>query len=338
MITDKEIYFDQDGQMKSLTDPVNNRTSWTYNLLGRVSRETITLDKKLRTRFFYYDANGNITTKLDRNNRLTTWTYDKLNRPTSENWYETWASFYTNKPPIKKFQTVYNNKGKIASTEDNDNKFTFDYGIFGNELKQTQNFTGYEKPFPFTFYFKHDINDLKIEKKLTSDKQVFCSNNYSFDELNRINGIVQTNRNDEIKSLIIRYDNFGQITRQFLSDEDKPVIETKNRFDNAGRLTNISHTGNGKIYADYNLKWDDGNRITDFDFTYLNDPKKNNTSNYRYDKTSQLINASYNFIGNELYNFDLNGNRKTAEIQGQKQNYKTGEYNRLLSDANYRYE
>jgi RHS repeat-associated protein len=41
---------------------------------------------------------------------------------------------------------------------------------------------------------------------------------------------------------------------------------------------------------------------------------------------------------NEKYNFDPNGNRKTAEIQGQKQTYKTGEYNRLLSDENYRYE
>ncbi|MDR2171337.1 MAG: hypothetical protein LBP59_14435, partial [Planctomycetaceae bacterium] len=144
----KFVYY-QDGQMKSLTDPVGNKTSWTYNLLGRVSRETITLDKKLRTRFFYYDANGNITTKLDRNNRLTTWTYDKLNRPTSENWYETWSSFYTNKPPIKKFQTIYNNKGKIASTEDDNNKFTFSYGIFGNEIKRIQKLADLEKPVEF---------------------------------------------------------------------------------------------------------------------------------------------------------------------------------------------
>jgi RHS repeat-associated protein len=41
---------------------------------------------------------------------------------------------------------------------------------------------------------------------------------------------------------------------------------------------------------------------------------------------------------NERYDFDLNGNRKQAEIQGQKQNYKTGQYNRLLSDENYSYE
>jgi RHS repeat-associated protein len=70
----------------------------------------------------------------------------------------------------------------------------------------------------------------------------------------------------------------------------------------------------------------------------LNGPKKRNESNYIYDKTSQLINANYNFIKNESYNFDPNGNRKTAEIQGQKQTYQTGEYNRLLSDENYNYE
>jgi RHS repeat-associated protein len=41
---------------------------------------------------------------------------------------------------------------------------------------------------------------------------------------------------------------------------------------------------------------------------------------------------------NEMYDFDLNGNRKTADIQGKNESYKTGEYNRLLSDENYRYE
>jgi RHS repeat-associated protein len=57
-----------------------------------------------------------------------------------------------------------------------------------------------------------------------------------------------------------------------------------------------------------------------------------------YDKTSQLIDAIYNYMPRERYRFDLNGNRRTAEIQGQNQTYKTGKYNRLLSDANYRYE
>jgi RHS repeat-associated protein len=41
---------------------------------------------------------------------------------------------------------------------------------------------------------------------------------------------------------------------------------------------------------------------------------------------------------NEMYDFDLNGNRKTAKIQDKNESYQTGEYNRLLSDENYRYE
>jgi uncharacterized protein RhaS with RHS repeats len=41
---------------------------------------------------------------------------------------------------------------------------------------------------------------------------------------------------------------------------------------------------------------------------------------------------------NEMYDFDLNGNRKKAKIQDKNETYKTGEYNRLLSDENYRYE
>jgi RHS repeat-associated protein len=321
--------------MQSLTDPVGNKTIWVYNLLGRVSREIITLDKKVVARFFYYDANGNIVTKIDRNNRVTSWTYDKLNRATSEIWHSNWRSFIDNKQPIKKFTTTYNNKGKIESTEDGYNKFTFSYGIFGNEIKQNQNLSDLGKPIEFNFVT--NINGQKTEKILNVDGKVDHKNQYEFDNLNRTTKISQTIESN-VKAVNIQYDNLGQLVKQTRFDSDKPIIVTKNKFDQSGRLTNISHTGNGKTYADYDLTWDNANRITDFDFTYLNGPAKKNESKYRYDKTSQLIAANYNFMSNEKYNFDLNGNRKTAEIQGKNESYKTGEYNRLLSDENYRYE
>jgi RHS repeat-associated protein len=329
--------YHEDGQMKSLTDPVGNTTSWTYNLFGRVSREMVTLDKKMRTRYFYYDVTGNITIKVDRNNRVTSWTYDKLNRPTSEVWHDTWRSFHENKQPIKKFTTTYNHSGKIASTEDGDNKFTFAYGIFGNEIKQTQNLADLEKPIEFNF--TTDTNGLKTEKILKVADKIDHVNKYEVDALNRISKISQVIGDNEIKSVDIQYDDLGQLVKQTRFDSGKEIIATINKYDLAGRLVNISHTGNNKtIYADYDLKWDNANRITDFDFTYLNGPEKRSESKYRYDKTAQLINASYNFMQHEKYDFDLNGNRKQAEIQGQKQSYKTGEYNRLLSDENYSYE
>jgi RHS repeat-associated protein len=327
----------RDGQMQSLTDPVGNKTIWVYNLLGRVSREIITLDKKVVARFFYYDVNGNIVTKIDRNNRVTSWTYDKLNRATSEIWHSSWRSFIDNKQPIKKFTTTYNNKGKIESTEDGDNNFTFAYGIFGNEIKQNQNLSDLGKPIEFNFVT--NINGQKTEKILNVDGKIDHKNKYEFDNLNRTTNISHT-VNQNIKSVKIQYDNLGQLVNQTRFDSDKSIIVTKNKFDQAGRLINISHSGGGKTYADYDLTWDNANRITDFDFTYLNGPAKKNGANYRYDKTSQLIaaNYNYNFMQNEMYDFDLNGNRKKAKIQDKNESYKTGEYNRLLSDENYRYE
>jgi RHS repeat-associated protein len=192
---------------------------------------------------------------------------------------------------------------------------------------------------PIEFNFVTDINGLNTEKILKIGNKIDHVNNYEVDSLNRITNFSQT-VDSNVKSVAIQYDNRGQLIKQTRFDSGKEIIVTKNQYDLAGRLTNISHTDNSNktIYADYDLKWDNANRITDFDFTYLNGPSKRNESKYAYDKTSQLINANYNFIQSEKYNFDPNGNRKTAEIQGQKQNYKTGEYNRLLSDENYSYK
>ncbi|MDR2704947.1 MAG: hypothetical protein LBC02_04130, partial [Planctomycetaceae bacterium] len=250
---------------------------------------------------------------------------------------DTWRSFHENKQPIKKFTTTYNHSGKIATTEDGDNKFTFAYGFFGNEIKQTQNLADLEKRIEFNFVT--DINGFNTEKIVKIDGKIDHTNKYEVDTLNRIANISQTANDNSLKSVNIQYDDLGQLAKQTRFDSGKEIIATKNKYDLAGRLINISHTGNNKtIYADYDLKWDNANRITDFDFTYLNGHEKRSESKYRYDKTSQLINASYNFMQHEKYDFDLNGNRKQAEIQGQKQTYKTGEYNRLLSDENYSYK
>jgi YD repeat-containing protein len=100
------------------------------------------LDQKILTLFFYRNALGNIVTKIDRGSRAISWTFDKRNRPTFEIWYDSLTSFRANKPH-KKITTTYNNRGKLESINDGENKFTFSYGAFGNEIKQTQNLSGF---------------------------------------------------------------------------------------------------------------------------------------------------------------------------------------------------
>jgi YD repeat-containing protein len=59
----------------------------------------------------------------------------------------------------------------------------------------------------------------------------------------------------------------------------------------------------------------------------------------KFDLAERLTGITHASDNRTIYaNFDLNGNRRTAEIQEKNQTYKTGKYNRLLSDANYRYE
>jgi YD repeat-containing protein len=252
--------YDNVNRMRSLTDPINNTTSWSYNMLGRVSRERVVIDKTACIRFFYYDSEGNLIRKRDRNGRITEWTFDKMNRPTAEIWYENVTS-WSQKRPSKKFTTTYNNRGKIESISGGDNKFAFSYGIFGNEIKQTQFLAGFSKPIEQNFVT--DINGLKTEKSFSVDGKVDHAKKYEFDSLNRATNISQNVNDGKIKSLKINYDDFGQLSNQSRFDGEKPVVETKNKYDNAGRLINISHAGNQKTYADYDITWDNGNRIRD---------------------------------------------------------------------------
>jgi RHS repeat-associated protein len=326
--------YDSAGRMKSLTDPVNNTTSWTYNLIERIAGEHVILEGIQRDRLFFYDASGNIVSKVDRNGRITEWTFDKLNRHTSEVWYDNYESWLLQKT-LKKFVTTYNRSGKIASVEDGDNRFVFSYGVFSNEIKQVQTLAGLQKPIEFNY--ATDIIGLKTETVLKVGNEVDYKNHYEFDSLGRKIKISQVSERAPLKLVNVSYNEFGKLTQQSRFEDNKPVAETKNSYDNLGRLVNISHTNGNNIFADYDILWDAGNRITDFDFTYLNGPPKKK-SRYEYDKTSQLIGAKYDFMENEVYKYDTNGNRLNAEIQGQNQSYKTGEYNRLLSNNHDRFE
>lgn len=88
--------------------------------------------------------------------------------------------------------------------------------------------------------------------------------------------------------------------------------------------SSIQHkTASDAVFAEYGFTWDAGNRITEFETV-------DGTAEYTYDKTGQLTGADYDYITDELYTYDDNGNRTNA-------GYVTGENNETLSDGTYRY-
>jgi RHS repeat-associated protein len=92
---------------------------------------------------------------------------------------------------------------------------------------------------------------------------------------------------------------------------------------------------------------DDETKFTFFDEIFGNEIKQTRfdsdkeliVTKNQFDLAGRLTGITHTGDNRTIYaNYDPNGNRQTAEIQGQNQTYKTGKYNRLLSDANYRYE
>ncbi len=319
--------YDNDGRMTSLTDPVGNTTAWDFGMNGRVAEEHVTIDGVTLSRTFLYDASDNIVQKIDRNGRVTEFAFDKLNRPISETWYDN-AEALKAKKPVKTFRTTYNRAGKMATMEDGENNFEFSYNCFGQEIGQKQSLAGLDMP--VAFEYSTDILGLRTEYTAKLDGKVDHANQYAFDHLGRAVTITQSlplplsvpGKNLLDKRAELAYDDFGQTASLARFEGDASVAETQNTFDMLGRVTNISHKNGEKTFANYDLAWDAGNRIVEMDMT-------DDKAEYMYDKTSQLLGAEYTSLPKEEYAYDLNGNRS---------NFETGEFNRLLSDAESEYQ
>ena len=102
------------------------------------------------------------------------------------------------------------------------------------------------------------------------------------------------------------------------------ISESNYKFDEAGRLTELTHNSDGEIISAYDWAYDAANRITQA-------VSPDGVSDYNYDDTDQLIDASHDYQDNENYSYDDNGNRVGD-------GYVTGDNNQLLSDGTYNYE
>jgi len=93
--------YDLASRRTGLTDASGNLTQWVHDDLGRVMRETTTIDvASVPTdvhRDFYYDPSGNLVHRVDRSGRVTRYQYDELNQLQSEQWY---AALGTSSEPL----------------------------------------------------------------------------------------------------------------------------------------------------------------------------------------------------------------------------------------------
>ena len=93
--------------MSTVTDSVNNTTSYGYDAVDRLITDTNQLGK---TRTYSYDAVGNRTQTVDRNGRKVAYQYNNLNRQTSQSWLD------SNNATIKTFNSSYDVVGHLITS------------------------------------------------------------------------------------------------------------------------------------------------------------------------------------------------------------------------------
>jgi len=74
--------YDNFGRKLSETDPLTNTKTWTYDVLGRVSKVVEDVGGLDKTTLYECDAQGNRTKITDANGEDTAFEYDALSRLT----------------------------------------------------------------------------------------------------------------------------------------------------------------------------------------------------------------------------------------------------------------
>ena len=202
---DTEVYsYTPNGQVATLTDANNNRTTFEYDGFDRLAKtrypsttkgagSSSTTDYAQPT----YDPNGNVTVQRLRDSQTISLTYDALNRVTFKN-------LPGAEPDIS---YGYDLQGRLTSASQSGNALSFSYDAFGNNLTAAgpHGTVGYQydeagrrtrMTWPDAFYVNYDYditgNVTAIrENGATSGVGVLAS--YSYDNLGRRTAINRGN-------------------------------------------------------------------------------------------------------------------------------------------------
>jgi len=117
------------------------------------------------------------------------------------------------------------------------------------------------------------------------------------------------------------------------------VGRTLRTYDLAGRSDQLNHVNAvDEVLSGYDYDYDFSGLLVAETRTHQ-DPQYAQDIEYKYDRTGQLVEALFSGQDNEFYEYDLNGNRKTATVGDQTNIYAPpGLANQLTSDGTHDYE
>jgi len=310
---DTETYtYTANGQLATLTDAGNNKTTFEYDGFDRLSKTrypsptkgagtSSTSDYTQST----YDANGNVTVQRLRDGQTIGFAYDALNRVTSKDRPGTETDVI--------YQYDLQGRLRLASRSGYAQAFTYD--AFGNMVTASgpdEATTSYQydeagrrtrMTWPDAFYVSYDYdvtgNVTKIrENGATSGIGVLAT--YSYDNLGRRSGIARGNGTstsygfDPASRLSsLTQDLSGTANDLTLGFSYNPAAEIRQRTS-----SNDAYAWNGYVAVNRNYASNGLNQYTSAGSLALNYDSRGNLTasggarNYAYNSENQLINAS----------------------------------------------
>ncbi|OQW36992.1 MAG: hypothetical protein A4E19_14760 [Nitrospira sp. SG-bin1] len=303
------------GQPLTIKDPLNNQTTFTYELgdlisvkdpLNRETKRMLDAAGRLRSIInplgqktvytpdaldritlltdaingvtqFGYDPNSNLLTVTDAKNQQTVYTPNNMNRTTSR------------KDPLLNTETyTYDNNGNLATVLDRKSQTTtYTYDALNRRTKATfQDGTS-------TNYTYDGGNRITQAQEKDASNVVTATITRTYDGLDRLTQEVTAQG-----TVNYTYDNASRRATMTVVGQPQVVYT----YDNANRLTNIQQ-GTSNIVIGY----DDADRRTSV--TYPN----TNSVTYGYNVASELTTITYKqgatVLGDLTYTYDAAGNR-----------------------------
>ena len=282
--------YDRAGHRLSVTDAENKTHSFAYDDLGRLNSET---DPAGKSTAYQTDEAGNLYQKTNRLNEVSRYSYDPGNRLTridnlKDNSAETFGYDAAGNRNAAANGTV-----SYAFTWDRLNRLTGKTDSRGRSLA-------------FTFD--------KVGNLLTKTTYQGSTTRYTYNAANRLVSL----RNPDYLQVDYQYDPAGRLLTRVMSSGAKSV----HQYDAAGRLSYLAqYDAAGALIADSLYTRDRlGHILTQTDLGAL--------TSYGYDPLYRLKTADYPGTANdELFTYDLVGNRKTATKGSLTANANTRYYN-----------
>jgi RHS repeat-associated protein/uncharacterized repeat protein (TIGR01451 family) len=339
--------YDSYGNMTVITDALGIATTYTYDLGGRRTTETLLKDGQPHTIHYSYDVADNLTlitqtvnsevvstayaydevgnrfSVTDANGIVTRYEYDDLNRlvKMTQNYQE--GQPQTNEVNV---ETAYEydevgNRIKVIDAEGIVTRYEYD--DLNRLMKTIQNYQeGQPKTDEVNVETTYQYDEAGNQTQVTDQRN--HTTYYQYDELNRLAMVT-----DPLSgTTTYGYDPVGNR----VSVTDAKSNTTRSEYDDLNRLVKTienyrsgqpkdSHTNVETVYG-YDVV---GNRIS------VTDPR-NHTTQYEYDELNRVITVTNPLSGETVYEYDEAGNRITVtDAEGQVTDYEYDELDRLTS-------